>query len=313
MAAEVVLRYKYGFLSAPLYVASPDYEYVYAPNQEIVRFGNTIRTNSYSMRNDPIDPSDTTVVLLVGDSVVNGGSLTDQDSLASTLLEKRLTQALGGRVRVLNISAGSWGPDNVAAYLKKYGLFNADLMCLVASSHDAHDIMGHEPIVGIDPNLPDKQFDWALQELWVRYEWMIEYMWETKVNLDNLLRYIEGSANFAPLPDKDRPTTGIVKNGEGFNPGFMELAEIAQQNNIPFFIFLHPETLEIEQGDYNNQGKEIIQFAQQNDIRLIKELEAGASKAYYRRGDLVHYNSSGQLFLANQLYPLFLNYLSPSH
>lgn len=38
---------------------------------------------------------------------------------------------------MLNISAGSWGPDNCAAYLKHYGLFGAKAMSLLVSSHDA--------------------------------------------------------------------------------------------------------------------------------------------------------------------------------
>src|SRR5690606_4773773 len=111
---ELVLRYAFGFCNAPLYVAHPQYEYMYAPKQEVIRFGNRIVTNSLSMRSKELSPADSIVVLLIGDSVVNGGSLTDQDSLASTLLENSLSTALQQSVRVLNISAGSWGPDNGA-------------------------------------------------------------------------------------------------------------------------------------------------------------------------------------------------------
>ncbi|TDB64494.1 hypothetical protein [Arundinibacter roseus] len=300
ISGELVLRYVYGFCSAPLYISDPDFEYIYAPNQDVVRFGNRIKTNEFSMRNEPIQESDTTVILLVGDSVVLGGSLTDNDSLASTMLEKRLSQTLDRRVRVLNIAAGSWGPDNVAAYLKKYGLFNADLICLVASSHDAHDNMDHAyQLVGVDPNLPDKQFDWAWHELWVRYLYP-RYIKE----------YTEGDIYFAP---KAAPAQepGIHKNGIGFNPGFGQLAQMAREAGIPFFIFLHPEISEIEFGNYNGEGREIIQFAERDSIRLIKELDLGTSVNFYRENDVVHYNKDGQLFLANKLYPLFLEYLKP--
>ncbi len=295
---EMVLRYKYGFCSAPLYISDPDFEYIYAPNQEVYRFGNLIRTNEFSMRNDPILPTDTTVILLVGDSVVLGGSLTDNDSLASTLLEKRLFRTLNRRVRVLNIAAGSWGPDNVAAYLSKYGLFDADLICLVASSHDAHDNMTHADIVGKDYNLPDKQYDWALEELWKRYIYP---------------RYVKGYAdNTAYFAPRAYPTQapGIHKGGIGFNPGFAQLDSVARQAGIPFFILLHPEISEIEFGNYNGEGREIIQYAQRDCIRLIKELDWGTSLKYYRENDAVHYNSEGQVFLANKLYPIFLEYLT---
>ncbi|MPR36789.1 hypothetical protein [Salmonirosea aquatica] len=298
-AAEVFLRYKYGFLNAPLYISDPDFEYIYAPNQEVYRFGNRIQTNEFSMRNDPILPTDTTVILLVGDSVVLGGSLTDNDSLASTLLEKRLFRTLNRRVRVLNIAAGSWGPDNVAAYLKKFGLFNADLICLVASSHDVHDIMTHADVVGKDLNLPDKQYDWALQELWVKYIYPIF-----------LREHLESHASFAPRAAPAQGPTTIHKNGVGFNPGFGELATMAKQAGIPFFILLHPEISEVEFGNYDGEGRQIIQFAQRDSIRLIKELDLGISTAYYRKHDTIHYNSEGQLFLTNKLYPIFLEYLT---
>lgn len=115
---EIILRYKYGFCNAPLYISDPDFEYIYAPNQNAKRFGNVIQTNSLSMRSKEVSPSDSLVILLIGDSVVNGGNLTDQDSIATTILEKRFVKKYGKKIRVLNISAGSWGPDNIAAFLK---------------------------------------------------------------------------------------------------------------------------------------------------------------------------------------------------
>ncbi|MFN4147524.1 MAG: hypothetical protein ACK4GN_16985, partial [Runella sp.] len=169
LIGELILRFVFGFCDAPLYIEDADFEYVLAPNQHRFRFLNVVRTNEVSMRSDPIAPQDTTVVLLVGDSVVNGGNPTDHDDLASTLLEKKLTQHYQHRVRVLNVSAGSWGPDNAFAFLKKKGFFNADLVCLVTSSHDAYDNMSHHQLVGLDPNYPNKQFAVAWVELWVRY------------------------------------------------------------------------------------------------------------------------------------------------
>jgi hypothetical protein len=304
---EIVLRVKYGFCNAPLYISDPAFEYIYAPNQELSRFGNIIRTNNLSMRSDPVLPGDTMVVLLIGDSVINGGSLTDQDSLASTKLEIKLSKTLKKRVRVLNIAAGSWGPDNIAGYLKKYGLFSADLICLVTSSHDSHDNMAGQSPVGIDPNYPAKQYPLALIELWDRYRYLVYY----KTN-DLLFPSPKPQAQ-APLDSTERAklrTGGIRKPGEGFNPGYEQLLTMAQKDSIPFFIYLHPEISEVALGSFNEQGEEIMGFARDHHVRLINEFDLGTSLDYYRETDVIHYNDKGQAFLARNLYPIFLEYLN---
>lgn len=298
---ELILRFGYGFCSAPLYIADPDYEYIYAPNQEVRRFGYHIQTNSLSMRSEELSPADSIIVLLLGDSVINGGSLTNNEDLASTLLEERLSKALGKRVRVLNISAGSWGPDNVAAYLKKHGTFNARAMGLVTSSHDAYDVMTHHEQVGIDPNLPNKQYKLALSELWNRYIYPI-YFRDIKFNR---VYYAPAEADSIAHNTPE----GIWKHGDQFNPGYRQLKDIAAENNIPFFIYLHPETFEVKAGAYNSQGEEIIAYAKQDSIRLFIELSAAPSLEFYRKKDVVHYNERGQQFLADNLFPIFLEYL----
>lgn len=303
-AAELILRYQYGFLSTPLYVSDPDYEYIYAPNQDVRRFGNRIRTNEFSLRNEPILPTDTTVILLTGDSVVLGGSLTDNDSLASTLLEKRLSNTLGRRVRVLNVAAGSWGPDNVAAYLKKHGLFHANLLCLVASSHDYHDHMDFQDVVGNDINYPKKQYDFALEELWDRYLYP-RYVKDIIHGKPDQI-----PANIPSAPVVAGPST-IQKSGVDLNPGFAQLKRLAKSAEIPFFILLHPEISEVEYGHYDDEGEAILQYAQSDSVRLVRELDKGISLKYYRDNDVVHYTAEGQRFLADLLYPIFLDYLKP--
>lgn len=132
------------------------------PNQDGYRFGNHYHYNSYSQRSEEPDTTKQ-IVLGLGDSVIFGGVQTDQDSLATT----RFTQETG--IQMLNISAGSWGPDNCAAYLKEKGLFHAKAMFLLVSSHDAHDNMTFEPVVGVHPSYLDKQYKLAYWELLDRY------------------------------------------------------------------------------------------------------------------------------------------------
>ena len=162
VVGELVLRFAFGFCDALLYRESDKYEYIAQPNQDRHRFGAHIYYNSYSQRND--EPDSTKVrVLGLGDSVIFGGTWMDQNSLASTLF----SEATG--TQMLNISAGSWGPDNCAAYLKENGTFDASAMILVCSSHDAFDVMTHVPVVGVVPTYPDLQYKLAWTELIDRY------------------------------------------------------------------------------------------------------------------------------------------------
>jgi hypothetical protein len=302
--AEIVLRTKYGFCNAPLYVADQDYEYIFAPNQDLTRFGNKIRTNHFSMRSEVVESTDSTVILLVGDSVINGGNLTDQDSLATTKLEQSLSKTLQKKVRVLNIAAGSWGPDNMAAYLRKHGTFNAQLICLVTSSHDIHDIMSHEPIVGINPNMPDKQYKVALVELWERYKDIIFYQIKETINPTPVQP--EAPSDSAVTLDE----SGITKSGIGFNPGYQEIMDIAQKDSIPLIIFLHPEISEVRAQQFNTQGQEIKAFAQEQGVPLYDELKLGIQLDEYRKMDVIHYNDLGQNKLAERLSPIFIEYLN---
>jgi hypothetical protein len=156
---EVFSRLVLGLGDPPLVVADPEVEYLFKPSSVYRRFGRTVRYNSWSMRSREFparktDPNEFRVVFL-GDSVINGGALTDQDQLATSILERRLGQRLGRAVVVGNASAGSWGPPNMAAYLRKFGTFDADAMVIVLSSHDAFDLPSGEPIVGVHPDFPD--------------------------------------------------------------------------------------------------------------------------------------------------------------
>ncbi len=170
---ELAARYYFGLGDPPLSIADPEIEYLFQPNQTCSRFGNRIHYNAYSMRSDdfPLHKSDSheVRVLFLGDSVVNGGVLTDQANLATTRLQQRLANELQCRVVVGNASAGSWGPPNELAYVKRWGFFDADVVVLVLSSHDYADAPTFESIVGVSPNLPDHKPLFALQEAVTRY------------------------------------------------------------------------------------------------------------------------------------------------
>lgn len=280
---ELILRYYLGFGNAVLMESHPDYEYIAQANQKRSRFNNRIIYNEYGMRNKPVNDQ-CIKILGFGDSVINGGTLTDHDSLATSKLSKNLSEALDTCVQVLNISAGSWGPDNAAAFLKKHGDFNAKLIFLVANSHDAHDNMAFEPIVGVYPDFPNKQYSLAWHELLNRYIIPLFYK---------------------EMPHQQKISLGIQKNGQSFNPGFSSLAAHAEKKNIPFIIYLQPEITELKNGTYNQQGQEIINFASKNNIPIIKGLNYKLREKHYR--DQIHLNESGQRQLLKILFPVLLD------
>lgn len=232
VAGELLLRKFAGFCNAPLYYESREYEYMVKPNQEGIRFGNRFYFNSYSQRSDEPD-STKTIVLGLGDSVIYGGVMIDQDSIATSLFTKETG------VQMLNISAGSWGPDNCAAYLERYGLFGAKAMFLVVSSHDAHDNMNFEKVVGKSVSYPSGQYWCAWAELIDRYV---------------IPRVFKSSSD---SPD-DKVLKGIRKDGKEFNPGFASLDSIARKAGIPLIVYLHAEAGETARGRYNEQGGRLL-------------------------------------------------------
>lgn len=280
---EIILRYVLGFCDAVLYQSSPAYEYIAQPNQHRYRFFSHIDYNSYSQRSDEPD-STKTIVLGLGDSVIFGGTMLDQDSIATTLFSKETG------MQMLNISSGSWGPDNCAAYLKEKGTFGAKAMVLVCSSHDAFDVMSHIPVVGIYPNYPDKQYKLAIWEVIDRY-----LMPRIKV-------YFRGKQLLDPdaqVVEKVKSDEGVANKALNFDPGFDQLLQISEEKHIPFFIYLHPEVGEIMSRKYKEGGLMIMEWAKTHHIKLIDGLNEGVTVDMYR--DVIHLNEKGQRNLANSL------------
>lgn len=280
---ELTLRFVFGFCDAVLYQSSPAYEYIAQPNQHRYRFFSHIDYNSYSQRSEEPD-STKTIVLGLGDSVILGGTMLDQDSVATTLFSKETG------MQMLNISSGSWGPDNCAAYLKEKGTFGAKAMVLVCSSHDAFDVMSHVPVVGIYPNYPDKQYKLAIWEVIDRYL------------MPRIKAYFRGKQLLDPdaqVVEKVKSDEGVANKALNFDPGFDQLLQISDEKHIPFFIYLHPEVGEVMSRKYKEGGLMIMEWAKTHHIKLIDGLNEGVTVDMYR--DVIHLNEKGQRNLANSL------------
>lgn len=139
VCAELFARYYLGLGDPPITVGDAEIDYIFAPNQDCNRFGNRIVYNDASMRCDfdVLTGRTGERIFIVGDSVVNGGVLTDHKDLATTILQVQFDQSRKN-IQVCNVSAGSWGPGNLAAYFRKYKdlVRTSDIVVIEVNSHD---------------------------------------------------------------------------------------------------------------------------------------------------------------------------------
>ncbi|MDO6440378.1 hypothetical protein Q4534_23325 [Cyclobacterium sp. 1_MG-2023] len=278
---ELGLRILFGFGYPPLYISDDQFEYIQAPNQNLIRFGNKYLVNGYSMRSKPLKNKDSINILGLGDSVLNGGVLTTHDSLATSLLENRFSLDFDTNIRVLNVSAGSWGTDNAMAYLDKYGDFNASLIFLVISSHDLYDVMDFQPVVGNHLSYPEKKPLFAIQELVYRYL------------IPRIKRYLK-------LDLSDDFKLGINQKSKVINPGHQAIIDYCNLKEIPLLVYLHSEIGELENHEYNDNGKKTIDLLNHRNVKFISSLNTPMDKSCYR--DFIHLNEKGQRILAESLY-----------
>lgn len=277
---ELLLRLAWGFGNIPVYYVSPDFEYALKPSQEMTRFGNKYFINSDGMRSAPLGNGELRI-LKFGDSVLNGGLAADQDEIASTHLEKRFSHIERKRkVRVLNISAGSWGPDNAFAWMRHYGDFDAAGIVLLFSSHDWQDQMSFDNVVGNVPFYPAKKPDIAITDainwLYSRYIQKIEW---------NDLPKIEGA----------------ILQQHRFNPGWDRFVSYTRENNIPLIVYHHANLEEIENQEWTEEGKQLEAYLAGQGVEVISGLDAGFGVSDFR--DMIHPNESGHVKIADALEP----------
>ena len=277
---ELLARFYFGLGDVPVYVEHPAYEYIYAPNQDVWRFGNHIQTNEHSMRSKPLSQKDKRRILLIGDSVINGGAHVDQDDLASTRLENALTKDYPG-TRVLNISASSWGPDNAYAYVETHGHFDAQAIVLVFSSHDYNDNMHHRKVVGQHPMWPDSSPTLALTDGFSSYVWPEVKSW-FGAEFDEYA-YLQGH--------DDSPV----------NSGWDNFIRYCSENGLPLLVYVHAEQPEIKSAEYHMKGQRLLNKLERDSVAHISGLKDPIPGHGYR--DKIHLNGEGQAALSERLLP----------
>lgn len=280
---ELFLRQHYGLGTPVLMMSDRKTEYRAVPNQHVVRLGNHVDYNAYSMRSEDFpkaksDPREIRV-LVIGDSVINGGNQTDQSQLATSLLEKTLHEKLGRPVIVANISAGSWGPQNELAYLERFGSFDADQIVIVVSDHDARDEIGDLPA---DDRITSRQYWLALAEAF-----------------DRTFPTVRGSSASDPMP-----TVGDAEPCLTAFDAMLRYAEL--QTGRRAIVVFHPERQQVDAAVEPKGHKEFRAICEKHGIAPIELRHAyrqafDAGRDPYR--DYIHPNASGQKAMADAIEP----------
>ncbi|MFM7407812.1 MAG: SGNH/GDSL hydrolase family protein [Cuspidothrix sp.] len=288
VAMELGLRSLFGFGNPLTYIKDEQIGYLLAPNQSTKRFGNRIEINQYSMRSQTIQkvPSPSTLrILLLGDSIANGGWWTDQDkTISSLLMNSLLSNSHTKQVEVLNASANSWSPRNELAYLQKFGTFNAQVVVLLINTDDLFGSVPTSLPVGRDHNYPDRKPPLAIVEV--------------------LKRYV--------IKQKPIPELEALNNEGGDRVGIIleaiaNIKTLTQNNNCQLIIAMTPLLREI--GQPGSRDYEIIarqrlnDFVKANQIPYIDFLPIFQSqinpKDIYQ--DNIHLNSLGNTLISQEI------------
>lgn len=277
---ELVLRFRFGFGDPLLYVGDPEIGYLLAPNQSVKRFGNRIEINEYSMRSSNFAPKPeigTQRILMIGDSIINGGWWTDQKDTVSELIARS-----SDHLEVLNASANSWSPRNELAYLKRFGTFHADVIVLVINTDDLFGTKPTPLAVGRDRNYPDRKPMSAIFEVIDRY----------------LLPAPTLPAELKALYAEGGDRVGILLNA------IQQIRDIANQNQAKFVLAMTPLLREITAGsrDYEITARQrLTEMTEAEKIEFIDFLpvfkaESSDPSAFYR--DHIHLNGLGNQILS---------------
>jgi hypothetical protein len=286
VAGELAARYIVGMGDPPLFVLDPQIEYLLAPNQKCRRFGHDYLVNQWSMRSGPLampKPASEQRVLVVGDSIVNGGGRIDQSELATTLLCEPLPSADRPFERrfAANVSAPSWGPPNQLAYVKRFGTFDADVVIIVLNSDDWDDVPGLEYIGSAWP----RSKPWcALQELVGVYGW----------------KAVCRAMGRAPEPPPPPHTTTHEQDVEACRQAFVDLVRLARSKGAKVGVVQYMKKAELT--GKPQEGYEVIRgWAQGLGIEPIStaaafQKEADAGREAFLDG--MHADALGQRLLA---------------
>lgn len=271
-------------LHTPVLYETTTYGYRVQPDQDIMRFGNRIFYNAFGMRSEPVAARPAPGVfrvLCVGDSVTNGGTVTDQAETYPYLLAEMLRTS-HVRNEVLNASAPGWAVANEAGWLREHGTYGSAALVLTISTHDLFQPMEGPEIVGSQPSFPTHAPRLGLQDFLTHYflPWL-------------------SSRRFAD-PGVD------LSDGQSMPPAvavdqIIFAAEIARrQGTVPLLLFVE-SPMDAERADPRNESAKTLLFA---TLKAHRIPFANAREAMAKAGggtlfrDGLHPNAAGNGVMA---------------
>ena len=289
-SAETYLRLRYGLGNPPVLISDTQTEYRLRPDSHYRRLGHRIDVNAYSMRSEPFPPHKASTserrVIVLGDSVINGGAWTDQADLATSMIEARLRRDVAPSAIVGNVSAGSWGPQNLLGYVDEFGLFDADVVVIVVSSHDAFDEVEQFPTRS---GVPSQTYWFALSETWDR------------------LRPQWTPATTSGAPATTRPDDPPPNHQGASGPCLAALGELIDRiraGGARPIVALHYERPELDRA-IESEGHRLLRGVCASrgiePISLAPGLRASIAAGRNPYRDEIHPNEAGQRAMAAQL------------
>lgn len=280
--AEFSLRAVYGLGSPPLIQRETASGYEFRPNQHLHRFGKRIEYNSEGLRSEPLRTltADSIRILCLGDSVTNGGALTDQSATFPYQLEAELVRS-GLNVQALNASAGGWAPANEAGFVRDHGLFGSKEVVWELGTHDLFG--GRALPAPSDPNFREHAPFSATSELLTRYLWP---------------RLVGGLMGDSLLP--------VPSNDEGERLACLRLlgstAALIKSRGAVLVFLLMPEAREFQEPDFAAVAKrEFLQEATRLTIPVINpypDLLSSKKLGQNPFRDSIHPNPLGNRIMA---------------
>ncbi len=294
--AELVLRVGWGFGDPPLVQVDPDVGYLFKANQNLRRFGNRVIYNQYGLRSAPIQEwpaPGRSRILCLGNSVTNGGTLTDQSLTYPYRLEAQLS-ARGVRAETLNASAGGWAPANELAFLRTRGTFHAQIAVLEIGTNDLCQKKAGPEVVGSE-DLPSQAPGSAIGELLTRYLW------------PRLTAAVRPAQPQQPIDCSSEMRTQVLRT-------IGDMIEESRRRGASPVILLMPDRAEVEnREDASSQRDGLFKLAQLEHVQLTDMLPR--FRAFAAHGELdfrdgVHPNPAGDQRMAEAVADMVLGTLT---
>eukprot|EP01037_Dinobryon_pediforme_P015543 gene15543-15690_t len=162
---------RYAGFGHPLLYRPSSAGYELRAGQSVYRLGKTTHINAHGTRGPetgPMPPAGTVRILVLGDSVANGGAQINDAQTWPLLLQRSISRP-GKACEVLNAAAGGWALQNEQGWLAEHGTLGAKIIILEINDQDLDQAFAGTDILDSNPSFPTRNPPYALAEIMTRY------------------------------------------------------------------------------------------------------------------------------------------------